>query len=440
MSMRDVSPLVRDIQPLPLFRRTTTHEAESDAEGVLPGSDLAMFDRNILDPSRPDGITYHRQPLSAARITDAASKSTAAGRAFVVERSSGLTRLFFVWVPTPLVQQIQARSLTAPVNFHVLFHPPTYEPWYMKSRPYWQGKFEGVPQYVKLGIRYLCEDFKAVVHHVMASTDSDPQLAYVVPVADYPANFSDLVIPDGMTAVLSEIVQFLSNSLAAQPPQIDEAGRIMLSAYSRSGNRLVSLMSRLSQKSDFFARRLTQVNAFDINLGDTDEQRLPELARLWQAVGQWSSMNPHTRAYLYTAYRSHYDYCYANPVPRGNHWFEVANVNLDQVDWSDKNARAASGLSRGTASEAYASQRRFGLVCLPVSFFQYYIPNELPGKIDIKGNQARGWHDGQYHLGSPFHGHGLFLRGMLSHAIAHAHPDFFVPKAKRASEVVRVRP
>ena len=123
------------------------------------------------------------------------------------------------------------------------------------------------------------------------------------------------------------------------------------------------------------------------------------LARLWQAVGQWSSISPHTRAYLYTAYRSHYDYCFANPVPRGNRWFESANVNLDQVNWSDKNARAASGPSRGTASEAYASQRRFGLVCLPVSFFQYYIPNEdRDGKIVIVGNQARGWHDEQYHV------------------------------------------
>jgi hypothetical protein len=404
--MRDVSAQVRDMQPLPLFRPDGT----ADPAALLPGRGFGVFDRDIFDVTRPDGFTYRQRPMP----------SGPAGRVFVAERGSGTTRLFFVWVPPALADRIRDRSLTAPLNFHVVLHPPTYEAEYLAARPYWRG---GTPQYVRLGIRYLCEDFKAVAHHLTAWPDADPNLVYVVPVADHPANFADLVSPDGLTAALAELAGFVSDRLAAQPPQFTDIGRIMLSVYSRSGDRLVALMNRLAPGSEFFTRRLTQINAFDINLGNTDKERLPALARLWKAVEQWAALNADARAFVYTAYRSHFEHCVR--LPPAGRWAERSDVDLDSA------TQPSPGQSRGLASEAYAPQRRFGLVCLPVSFFRNYIPNTLPdGKtIVIVGNRTRGWQDAQYHDNGA-HGHSLFLRGMLSHALAHAHPAFAAARTR----------
>jgi hypothetical protein len=132
-------------------------------------------------------------------------------------------------------------------------------------------------------------------------------------------------------------------------------------------------------------------------------------------------------------------------VPRGSDWRERVDVDLDRVG-PDSAAKDLGRMSRGTASEAYAPQRRSGLVCLPWSFFRNCITDKTKdGEVAI-GNRARGWHDATYETGHLVtydvgmnHGHGLFLRGMLSHALGHTHPDFFTT-VRRASEVVQERP
>ncbi|EJW16399.1 hypothetical protein PAV_6c04810 [Paenibacillus alvei DSM 29] len=430
MVMKDVSRTVFDLYPVGLFRRGSSGEVEQDPDALLPGANLRKFGWTILDKRASDGFSYQPVPFSSAGISDGNRKDIA-GRAFVLERDSGTTRLFFVWMPTTLVNRISNGTLLAPLNFHVLFHPPTYEKEYKGTRPYWTGKLpaDGVPYYVRLGIRYLCSDFKSIAHHVMAVTRREPNLAYVVPVADHAGNFADMITPDGMLGTLNDVYRSLLTLLnAPDKPRFDTIGHVMVSGYSRSGNRLVELMAQFSAKP-FFTQHLIQLNAFDINLGDTEQQRLPQLARLWEGARQWATVNRKARAYVYTAYRSHYNHCLNNPIPRGNRWSETVNVNLEDVSWFDADAKKKPGEKRGVASETYASDGRFGLMCLPISFFRYYLENEGKNGREIIGNQVRGWQDDEYHLGG-YHGHGLFLRGMMSHALAHADPTFFAVRQR----------
>ncbi|GAA1381067.1 PilN domain-containing protein [Catellatospora chokoriensis] len=430
MAMRDVGRTVFDLQPGELFRRDASGNVEADPGALLAGADLWKFGWKVLDRAAADGFTYHLAPFASAGINEG-NKREVAGRAFALERDSGTTRLFFVWLPGALVDRMSKGTLLAPLNFHVIFHPPTRGPEYTGSQPYWKGKLpaDGVAYYLRLGTRYLCSDFRAVAQHVMALTDREPNLAYVVPVADLAGNLGDLTSPDGMLGALTELNRTLSTLLRpAGPVQFEKIGGVMLSGYSRSGDRLVELMAQLGRKP-FFTEHLMQVNAFDINLGDNDAQRLPQLARLWEGVRQWASFNRRARAFVYTAYRSHYQQCLASPP--GSGWTDRIDVNLEQVSWSDSALKTVKGDERGTASEAYGVDGRFGLVCLPISFFRQYLTNHEGGKREVLGNPARGWHNADYDLEPRAHAHGLFLRGLMSHALAHADPAFFAPRRVR---------
>ncbi|MFB4293827.1 hypothetical protein ACBI99_39775 [Nonomuraea sp. ATR24] len=425
MAMRDVSRRVLELHPGEPFRAGPGGAAETEPRALLGGGELRKFGWKVLDASMADGITYAPVPFGSASISEA-NRAVVAGRAFALERDTGTTRLFFVWLPSALADRLAKGTMTGPLNFHVIFHTPTYLDSYVKSRPYWTGKnpSDRVAYYVRLGARYLSTDFRAVAHHVMAVTARDPNLAYVVPIADLSGNLSDLTTPGGLLGALTEVNAALAALLSGPAPS-GKVGGVMLSAYSHSGDRIVALMRHISG-APFFTEHLMQINAFDVNLGDNDQQRLPELARMWEGVRQWATLNRRARAYVYTAYRSHYAQCLASPVPRGAAWTDRADVKLDDVTWSDSAAKAAPGQSRGVASEAYGPDGRFGVVCLPVSFFRFYLENHHHGKTEIIGNTARGWHDGEYDIGRA-HGHGLFLRGLMSHAVARADPVFFAP-------------
>jgi hypothetical protein len=280
----------------------------------------------------------------------------------------------------------------------------------------------GKALFVQLGIRYLCSDFRAIAHHVMAVAARDPSLAYVVPVADHPANFDDLVDPSQLLTALRELYEFITRALAPQrPPQFDIIGKVMLSAYSRSGDRLTELMRKASSGHAFFSTHLAQLNAFDINLGDNDAERLPVFTQFWADICSWrAKVNPAARAFVYTAYRSHYRVCKDHPVSSSDTWNPATDINMDGVPWSDEDRKAKLGPVRDMASECYNRDAELGILCLPVMFFEFYLRN---GKSDV-GNPVRGWASGQYRAGGS-HGHGLFLRGMLSHALARAAPIFF---------------
>jgi hypothetical protein len=256
----------------------------------------------------------------------------------------------------------------------------------------------------------------------------DPYVMYVVPVADSPANFSDLINPDTLQATLRDIYHFIARRLAPQrTPQFDKIGKVMLSGYSRSGNRLTELMMKVGTGHKFFSDHLTQLNAFDINLGNNDAERLPVFEKFWNNVRLWrSKVNPAARAFIYTAYRSHYRVCKDKPISSSDTWSPSTDLNMEDVKWSDEGRKKARGAIRDMASECYNQDGTLGLLCLPVMFFEFYLMNDN-NKI---GNSIRGWAAGDYHSGG-LHGHGLFLRAMMSHAIAHADPKFFAGPATR---------
>ncbi|MEE6136880.1 hypothetical protein SKC41_11110 [Mycobacterium sp. 050128] len=429
--MKDVSTTVQAIQPLPLLvPDKTTGALIADPEMLLPGDELRNFDFHILDNSVKalEGWTYSAKKYSTAGVTSK-NKQKAAGRVFVLDRERGTTRLFFVWIPNLLVSRMAAGKLPSPLNFHVLFHPPTYETEY-KETPYWDGKrpSDSTAHYVKLGIRYLAQDFKAVAHHVMAVSQREPNLAYVVPVAEHQGNFDDILTPVALKTVLGELYDFVARQLnSGKAPQFDTIGKVMVSGYSRSGDRLAALMANQSGPSKtFFENNLAQVNAFDINLGNDDTERLPKFIALWQSIREWVRLNPRGRSCIYTAYRSHYNICNMTPIAPMRGWDDRTEFNLETPPWADASLKAKTGQVRGMASDQYTSDPSSGVVCLPVSFFQNYIPNNGV----IVGNAERGWSDTNYGIKGA-HGHGLFLRGMLSHAIAHADPLFFTQPASR---------
>ena len=438
--MKDVGDQVLSLQSVPLLRRDASGRVTADPDHLMPWNEVLKFGWTVLDGARPDGLSYSLVKYSEAGIDSPDKKAVAAGKVLVIDRETGPTRLFFVWLPTSLARALEAATLPAPVNFHVLFHPPTYEPNYSRTRPYWAGRHpkeekDGKPTsdsekalFIELGIRYLCSDFRAVVHHVMAVTAKDPSMMYVVPVADFPANFSDLIDPDTLQATLRDIYQFIARRLAPQrAPQFDRIGKVMLSAYSRSGDRLTELMTKVGAGHRFFSDHLAQLNAFDINLGNNDDERLPVFRKFWSNIRVWrSKVNPAARAFIYTAYRSHYHVCKDNPISSSHTWNPPTDLNMDEVKWSDEKRKKVRGPMRGMASECYDQDGTLGLLCLPVMFFEFYLMNAGTAV----GNSTRGWAAGDYHSGG-LHGHGLFLRAMMSHAIAHADPKFFVGPATR---------
>jgi hypothetical protein len=425
--VRDVSAEVARLQQVKLLVTKPDGTIAADPGVLLAGADLWKFGFKILDKSRPDGFTFYLQTFTAAGL-DGDTRTRAAGRFYAVEDPDATTRLLFVWLPTPLARALEAGNLEQPLNFHVLFHPPTYEQNYVRT-PYWNGKDPqtSTAEYVHLGMRYLCVDFAAIAHHVLAVSARTPNTAIVIPVADNPGNFADMVTGAGMVRKLYGLYDFLSRQAnPSVPPRFDKIGKVMVSGYSRSGNRLVALFAdRTGKNAPFFSDHLSQVNAFDINLGNNDGERLPAFTKLLEGIRGWAGAVRGARAFIYTAYRSHYNLWVGAPITSGTLWAERTEVELDSVTWSDTALQAKKGDLRGTAAESYGGDGRFGAVHLPITFFQFYLNNKKPdGTDDPLGNKTRGWSDSHYHTGG-FHGHGLFLRGMMSHAFSHADPAYF---------------
>jgi hypothetical protein len=425
--MRNVSTVVEPLQEawVKVFVPGPGGTAVPDPDRLVPGDKIAVAGWHILDPTSPDGITV--KPVKYADVhLDRVKES---GKFWALERDRGSTRLFFVWAPPALLSEL-AGGGTSGVDVHVLFHPPTYEACY-RNTPYWNGRcrdwrgtgcaadMQDQPLYVRLGLRYAAVDFLAVAHHLIALRGRKPRVAYVVPVAD-DADFADLTHPGQLMDVLGEIASFLRTAAGAQG-QV-RVGKVMLSAYSRSGTRLlgvggkVGVLRHLDSHREFFARHLVQVNAFDINLGNNPKERMETFVPLWAAVLRWRAANRAARAFVYTAYADHLTHML---TARPGLFTERREVNLEEVPWSDETLRAVRGAVRGRGVEAYGDDGKVGVVHLPTTFFQEYIRNG-PTPADIVGNVR-----GMEHRPAHPHGHGWFLRSLLSHALMHGDPALF---------------
>lgn len=427
--MKDVSSVILPIQEewVKVFVPGPGGTPVPDPARLVPGDRTDAAGWHVLDPKAKDGVTV--TPVKYADVhLDPVKES---GRFWALERDRGATRLFFVWAPPALLTEL-AGPTAANLDVHVLFHPPTYETCY-RNTPYWQGSckdwrgagctsdMQSEHLYVRLGLRYAAVDFHAIAHHLIALRGRRPRMAYVVPVADI-GNFADLMRPDRLMEVLGEIASFLRTAVlpGSQAQDQGPVGKVMLSAYSRSGTRLLGkggkegLLSDLDGHREFFSRHLTQINAFDINLGDTPKERMTTFAPLWADLLRWRTRNRAARAYFYTAYADHLAHML---TAKPGLFSERQEVNLEEVPWSDETLRGTPGVLRGRGVEAYGGDATLGVVHLPTTFFQLYIRNG-PDPKDIIGN-PRGI------AYPPGHGHGWFLRSLLSHALGHADPGLF---------------
>jgi hypothetical protein len=425
--MNDDNLRVLELQSIPVFKRDPKGPVVSDPNQLLPWNEVLKAGWTVLDPTKPNGLNVSQVRYADAGLDTPEKKARVTGQLFALNRQSGGTRLFFVWVPGSVIRRLENASLPAPLNAHVLFHPPTYEEEYLNTQPYWSGRNprSNKAHYVDLGIRYACSDFRAIAHHVLAVSGKDPYTVYVVPVADNKYNFADLIVPPQMLRILREIYEFLARRFSPQGrPQFDQVGRIMLSGYSRSGNRLTEIMKTLNKHQSFFADHLSQINAFDVNLGNNDKERLPVFTEFWDNLRRWKNqVNRRARAYIYTAYASHSSHVRSQPVSPTDVWSQK-ELNLDRVPWSDEDLKKKlPAMNRGAAFEGYNADASFGLVHLPISLFQWYIGTEQ----EFVGNRAHGMAYGDYHIGA-LHGHGLFLRVLMSHALAHADPAFYTAR------------
>ena len=233
---------------------------------------------HVLSPNKLNGIDIRQ-----LNYDDVPGKLiNELGTLLVAERETGTTRLFLIWVSRTAAVNLRAKAWDK-INVHLLFHPPTYEDCYSES-PYWTGNctikgkdnwcekagIMGQRPYVQLGVRYLCSDFRAVAQHLLAVSGLEPNVIYVTPVADnrYGANnFNDILSAEAMTRLIEELIIFSAQQVAGSTIKdgIIEFGNVMLSGYSRSGDRIEKLMGSISNNR-VFQRHLSQLNLFDINL------------------------------------------------------------------------------------------------------------------------------------------------------------------------------
>lgn len=402
---------------------------------VFPGDHLDTVGWTILDRQQLDGLNLRQLKFKdfgwdKSNLNVDPSKL---GRIYALERDVGKTRLFLVWIPDRIVKRLRNQSLHQPLAAHVLFHPPTYELCY-RNTPYWRGKcadprdphsnacsddMKDKSIYLRLGVRYLANDFLAIAHHLLAVKDRQPLLMYIVPVADT-SDFSDLMKPEELLKALYEVYEFMVRDLKGVI-QADRIGHVMLSGYSRSGTHLEAIMKQVNTGSNahpFFKTNLIQVNAFDINIGQFNQQgvltaseRLKAFTELWSSLLRWrNNVNPKARTFIYTAYPDLAAHGYSRP-PQQAPFTRATTLNLESLTWSDTSKKSLRGAPRGQALELYDDLATWGIVHLPVSFFQHYLepPTDNPRGFTYLP-----------------HGHGMFLRKMMLHALAHADPRFYV--------------
>ncbi len=388
------------------------------ASGSLVVDGIESPSRQLLDKAAADGIS-----LSARAIDSVPGKlANELGTVLAIERDRGTTKLFLVWISRPAAAALTAGRFSA-VNLHLLFHPPTYEANYVNTQ-YWRGSYkeDGVTYhpYVKLAARYLCRDFRSVAQQLLAYEVLEPSVIFVVPVADKPGNFNDLLSPTAMLQVCQEIAIFAARQLGGSQIASGDVtiGKVMLSGYSHSADRLHPLFAADS-RHPFFRDHLSQVNLFDPNVSDESPQKRAELfSKLCADLAGWRQLNRAARAYLYTVYTDHVTmFCNALRLQANQ------AVSLQAAAWSDESLRSAKhGGPRGTGREGYNDDATVGVLHLPIGFFNLWLEQDsTPPNPAGFANQAHG----------SFHGHGWFLRSLMAHAFLHADRGWFGANVRR---------
>ena len=425
--MRDVTSEVKE-----LLRQAYEKEKDWDPDtyymknpfivlGQRDGANVPEW--QALDQHKEDGLNLHYVRFREKKIDD--SKIEQIGNIVALERDTGKTRLFFVWVPPKTLFDPTSVNDASPIDYHILFHPPTYEDKYQV--PYWNGFYQKNPTFVTLGLRYLFWDYPIIAQHLLTSPAPWSRLVCVIPIAAFEggnANFNDVIVPTEMMNVLREIGEFLLKKNTSS----SSVGKIILSGYSRSGDRLVKMLDQYMNDTNhksFFERSLFQMNAFDINLGDTDQQRLPIFKKFWSNIVTLKTrINRDLRVRVYTAYRSHADHIRNYGSNGGLDLGYTIQINFDEAEWSDKTLKKGKGQRRGEGIQSYNGDRSVSLVHIPTAFFKLYIKNKKEEVANPLG------------FSTPGHGHGWFLQTFVSHALQRFSSDD-IPKPDKENTVNR---
>lgn len=396
MSMRDVTGKATD-----LMKACYGDDKYYTRQWELLGQrhEIPLPEWIVLDAAGKDGIT-----IPTVKYEDRGIKPSGdIGKVFVLERDTGKTKLFFVWVPPDVMAR---RKSAEPINYHILFHAHPHSSEY--SVNYWDGIYEDpkdkskkTPSFVLLGTRYLFYDFRSLGQHLMARNAPRDALALVVPVASIGSGyFGDLQSPAELVSACREIGDFIRGAATTDA----SIGKVMLTGYSYSGHVIEGLVNNTSGKPEhraFYESKLSQVTLMDIHLSDNAQERIAKFRALWNSLYRVKEkLNRELVLRVYTAYRDHADHVRnyrgddAGPIIDR----DIA-VNMDDSTVTGKEPKQA----RGEAKQFYSGDLTLSLLHFPTSYFSWYVDETRnPRGFDPGGGQ---------------HGHGWLLRVFLSHAL-----------------------
>ena len=362
-----------------------------------------------------------------------------AGRLFVLERTdnptdTAKTRLFFVWVSPTLVGQFKSDpSNAARVKVNVIFHPRAG----LENYPtYWNGGIEPVkvPNFLELGIRYLCKEKHVVAQHFCAvakprppgapgidSPKSSLAVMVVVPVSSATA-FASLGNPLELEDALRHITKRCYEGVTAKliPATAVTLERVAVSGYSRSGVVLRTLLDNAKANEPFMRNVVKEFYAFDVMLNENDPQGLVVKTKkqgydeFWSKLTAWQGDDSDKKIRLYSAEPATVGSIYSELQTRLKKYGGGYQSKVSFSSFNGKMRRDGSGqyanLSDGY--EIYSTDDSRSLAVMPSGNALVYLSSDNLVNPD---GFAPG---GTYEPG--LEGHSWFISRLLSHAVFHS--------------------
>ncbi|MEC5181117.1 hypothetical protein [Arthrobacter sp. CG_A4] len=362
-----------------------------------------------------------------------------AGRFFVLERTDNLTdkaktRLFLVWVSPTLVEQFKSDPSNAPrVKANVIFHPRAG----LENYPtYWNGGIEPVqvPNFLELGIRYLCKEKHVVAQHFCAVAKPRPPGAagvdnpksslavmVVVPVSSATA-FASLGNPLELEDALRHITKRCYEGVTAKliPATAVTLERVAVSGYSRSGVVLRTLLDNARANEPFMRNVVKEFYAFDVMLNENDPQGLVVKTKkqgydeFWSKLTAWQGDDSDKKIRLYSAEPATVGSIYGELQTRLKKYGGGYQNKVGFSSFNGKMRRDGSGkyanLSDGY--EIYSTDGSRSLAVMPSGNALIYLSSDNLVNPD---GFAPG---GTYEPG--LEGHSWFISRLLSHAVFHS--------------------
>ncbi|KNH16889.1 hypothetical protein ACU18_12030 [Arthrobacter sp. ZBG10] len=362
-----------------------------------------------------------------------------AGRIFVLERTDNptdqlKTRLFFVWLSPALVGQFKVGTSSAPkVKASVVFHPPAG---LEKYPTYWRGGLEPlqVPNFLELGIRYLCKEKNVVAQHFCSTpktrqpgvprTDSlKSSLAVMVVVPVSSANaFASLGDPREFEDALRHIAKRCFEAVTTQliPAAAVTLERVAVSGYSRSGAVLRTLLDNARANEPFMRNVVKEFYAFDVMLNENNPQGVVIKTKkqgydeFWSRLKTWQGEDSDKMIRLYSSEPATVGAIYGELQTRLKNYGGGYQSAVGFSSFNGKARRNGSGKYAGLSDgyEIYSTDNSRSLAVMPSGNALVYLSSE--NLVNPEGFAP----GGTYEPG--LEGHSWFVSRLLSHALFHS--------------------